>query len=153
MNKVAIIAAMHGNEVYGIKLYELFIRQHPELAQYVRLIIGNKEAYDKNVRFIEANMNRQYNSNKQSHEQNEIARVHSEINEFNPDYIIDIHTTKRDSGIFFISDIPNPMKQRIYDMLDKVVNTSLIGRYSTLCHWNIRYDQYHHRPQVRSSTH
>lgn len=137
MNKVAIIAAMHGNEVYGVKLYELFTKRYPRLANSVKLIIGNKAAHNKNVRYIDADMNRQYGATKQSHEQNEITRVDSELNEFKPDYIIDIHTTKRNSGIFFISDTPNTARRRIYDMLDmdvcimqdSVIKRSFIGTY------------------------
>ncbi len=137
MNKVAIIAAMHGNETYGIDLHEQFVRLHPSLASQVKLIIGNKQALSKKIRFIDADMNRQYNTTIDSHEKTEITRVDNEIINFDPDYIIDIHTTRRNSGIFFISDTPNKIRQRIYDMLDidvcviqeKVIKSSLIGNY------------------------
>lgn len=137
MNKVAIIAAMHGDEVYGIDLYDAFIKQHPELSSSVRLVIGNEAAHQKNIRFIDKDMNRQYASTSKSHEQDEIIRVNNEIRGFETDYIIDIHTTRRDSGIFFISDTPNKKRQHIYNMLDidicimedEVIKTSLIGSY------------------------
>lgn len=137
MKKVAIVAAMHGNETYGIELYHAFAQLHPALVEQVKLIIGNMEAYDQNVRFIDADMNRQYNAGKDSYEKVEIARVDDEITTFRPDFIIDIHTTKRDSGVFFISDEPNEARQRVYDMLDidvcimrdEVIKSSLIGNY------------------------
>lgn len=82
-------------------------------------------------------MNRQYQAEVASYESKEIKRVNQLISRFNPDYIIDVHTTRRNSGVFFISDIVNTERQRIYDMLDidvcimqdKVVKQSLIGNY------------------------
>ena len=135
---MTIIAAMHGDEVYGIELYDHFTKKYPSLSSSVQLIIGNKLAYEKNVRFIDADMNRQYGSRYRTHEQCEVTRVDSQIKKFNPKYIIDVHTTRRNSGIFFISDSPNKKRQRIYDMLDidicimkdRVIKTSLIGNYS-----------------------
>lgn len=118
MNKVMIIAAMHGDETYGIDLYDHFMQLHPLLVPNIRLVIGNKKAYDRKIRFIDADMNRQYNTVHDNHEKTEIARVDNEIRKFNPDYIIDIHTTRRNSGIFFISDTPKKSRQQIYNMLD-----------------------------------
>lgn len=137
MNKVAIIAAMHGDEVYGIELYDRFVKLFPDLASHVRLIIGNEEAYRQRTRFIDVDMNRQYQADDDSYELQEIKRVDYIIDGFKPDYIIDIHTTRRDSGVFFISDAVNNERQRIYDMLDidvcvmqdEVIKQSLIGNY------------------------
>lgn len=137
MKKVAIIAAMHGDEVYGMELYRQSIELFPQLKNYVKLIIGNKEAYKRQTRFIDTDMNRHYQVEDDSYESREIERVDQLINVFQPDYIIDIHTTRRDSGVFFISDIANTERQRIYDMLDidvcvmrnEVIKRSLIGNY------------------------
>lgn len=139
MKKVAIIAAMHGDEVYGIELYEKFIQRLPELKNYIQLIIGNEGAYNQQTRYVDTDMNRQYQTDGDSHESSEIKRVDRLINVFNPDYIIDIHTTRRDSGVFFISDTVNTKRQRIYDMLDidvcimhdRVIKQSLIGNYTS----------------------
>lgn len=137
MKKATIIAAMHGDEVYGVELYEQFIKLSPELKSYIQLIIGNEEAYKQQTRFIDVDMNRQYQVDDGSYESAEIERVDRLINVFQPDYIIDIHTTRRDSGVFFISDTINAKRQRIYNMLDidvcimkdRVIKQSLIGNY------------------------
>lgn len=129
---------MHGDEVYGIELYHRFISRFSHLANYVQLIIGNEKAYEQKIRYIEADMNRQYGVKNNSYEATEIARVNKLISTFNPDYIIDIHTTKRSSGVFFISDTVNDVRQQIYNMLDvdicimqeKVIKNSLIGNYT-----------------------
>lgn len=75
MKKVAIIAAMHGDEVYGIELYEKFIQRLPELKNYIQLIIGNEGAYNQQTRYVDTDMNRQYQTDGDSHESSEIKRV------------------------------------------------------------------------------
>ena len=136
--KVAILAAMHGEEVYGIELYEEFTRKHPHLASYIALVIGNKRAVAEYTRFIDIDMNRAYNNPTPVHETVEIERVTTELIEINPDYILDIHTTRRDSGVFFITDSLTPTKHTICELLDidicvmkdEVINSSFIGNNS-----------------------
>lgn len=128
---------MHGDEVYGVELYNNFTASHPELAKNTCLIIGNELAYQQKIRFIDADMNRQYGSPEKSHEQDEIARVDKMLGAFEPDFIIDIHTTRRNSGVFFIVDklddttkkICNMLKVDIVIMLDEMAKGSLIGNY------------------------
>lgn len=138
MKRVTLLAAMHGDETYGIDLHDAFISTYPELSDFIQLAIGNEEAYTKNVRYIDADMNRHYGDSSKTNESAQIRRVENEIALFHPDYILDIHTTRRDSGVFFISDTPNATRQRIYDMLeidvcvikDKVIKKSFIGNHT-----------------------
>lgn len=102
--KVLIVAAIHGDETYGIDLYAIFIKKYPELKNTVSMIIGNPEAFKKDTRFIDQDMNRAFNSGVESSESRAIERLTKSIRKINPDYIIDIHTTRRDSGNFFITD-------------------------------------------------
>lgn len=137
MKRITILAAMHGTETYGIDLYNAFVEAHPVLADHVQLIIGNELAYEKKVRYIDVDMNRHYGQVGTSHESKEIGRVEALLESFAPDYIIDVHTTKRDSGVFFISDEPNDIRRAIFDMLtidvcvmkDSVVKSSFIGAH------------------------
>lgn len=137
MKKVTILAAMHGIETYGIDLYNEFVKTYPELSHNVQLIIGNERAYKDQIRYIDVDMNRHYGSTASTHESTEIARVESALEQFNPDYIIDIHTTKRDSGVFFISDTPNDTRKVLFDMIpidvcaikDPVIKKSFIGNH------------------------
>jgi hypothetical protein len=138
MKRVTILAAMHGIETYGTDLFNEFVKKFPELAENVQLIIGNELAYRNKVRFIDVDMNRHYGNHTPTHESKEIERVEDEIKIFQPDYIIDIHTTKRDSGVFFISDTPNDIRKTIFDMIpvdicvmkDSVIKTSFIGNHN-----------------------
>ena len=138
LKKIAIVAAMHGDEIYGIELYDEFCKRYPLLAKdNVKLFIGNERAHKRNTRYIDEDMNRIYGSENESHESLEVARLDQELQDFVADYIIDIHTTKRSSGIFFISDIINKDRQDIINMLDidvcimkdSVIKRSFIGNH------------------------
>jgi len=137
MKKLTILAAIHGDETYGIDLYNAFIATYPDLAESVQLIIGNQQAYQEQKRFIDSDMNRHYAEKVVDHENEELTRVEKSLNDFVPDYIIDVHTTRRDSGIFFISDQPNQARQAIYSVLpvdvcimkDAVITKSFIGHH------------------------
>ena len=135
--KITIFAAIHGDEVYGIELYNSFISAYPELSSYVQLVIGNKAAYAQNIRFIDIDMNRAYGVSQKSHEEDEIKRVSQEIRAFDPDYILDIHTTRRSSGVFFITDSLNDVKKKLCNFLPLdtcvmqggYIKTSFVGNY------------------------
>jgi Succinylglutamate desuccinylase / Aspartoacylase family len=135
LHKIAILAAIHGDEIYGNELYEAFIATHPELAANISLLIGNQAAYEKQVRYIDTDMNRSYNGDPSSHETIEISRLSEELASINPDYIFDVHTTRRDSGIFFITDSIDGAKGQACSILDvdvivmedSVIRTSFIG--------------------------
>ncbi len=129
---------MHGDEVYGIELYNAILTKHPELADYISLIVGNERAYSERKRYIDTDMNRSFGLAKESHELQEIARLKTTLRTTKPDYILDIHTTRRDSGNFFISGELNASRIAIcslfnFDvcvMKDPVINTSFIGNNS-----------------------
>lgn len=137
MKKVTIFSAIHGDEVYGIELYESFIEKYPGLKDWVRLTIGNKKANNKKVRFIDTDMNRAYGVDDVGHEAVEIARVEDELEQFTPDYIFDVHTTRRSSGVFYITDSLNSPKYEICSKLDidvlimkhGYVNNSFVGTH------------------------
>ncbi|MDZ7786050.1 MAG: succinylglutamate desuccinylase/aspartoacylase family protein [Candidatus Saccharibacteria bacterium] len=139
MKKVGIVAAIHGDEVYGIDLHNAFIKAHPELQKYIQLFIGNVRAHEKNKRFIDSDLNRIYNTGLENHETTELSRLEAQLEEFKPDYIIDIHTTRRSSGVFILSDQLNDTRKTICAALgvpdvcimrDGVVKNSFIGNHS-----------------------
>lgn len=44
MKKVTILAAMHGDEVYGVQLYNAFVDKFSTMKPFVQLVIGNEPA-------------------------------------------------------------------------------------------------------------
>lgn len=137
MIRVTILAAMHGNETYGIDLHAAFVSRYPTLKNRVQLIIGNQRAYQEKVRFVDSDLNRHYNINVDDHESAEVARIERELMQFDPDYIIDVHTTRRSSGVFFISDKLNEKRRKLCAMLpidtcimaDSIIHKSFIGNH------------------------
>ena len=137
MKSLLILAAMHGDEVYGIELYNAFVLAHPDLSDYIKLVIGNEAAYEKSTRFIDSDLNRHYNSSLTDHESTELDRIEKVISDIGPDYVLDIHTTRRSSGIFYISDELNESRTRLCAMLsfdicvmrDAVIRKSFIGNH------------------------
>ncbi len=132
MKKIALLAAMHGNETYGFELFDSFVKLYPELQSQVKLVIGNIEAFKRKIRFIDNDMNRSYAKDAIGHEKSEILRTEKILTEFNPDFIIDIHTTKRDSGIFFLSNGLSKAKNKICEQIgyDVVVLNHDFTRHS-----------------------
>lgn len=133
--KVTILAAMHGDEVYGIELFKAFVDKYPYLMDYVSLVIGNKKAVAAHTRFIDTDMNRSFGLEANNTETREITRIKRELVAIAPDFIVDVHTTRRDSGIFFITDKMSGVKKELcaflpYDvcvMKDPVISRSFIG--------------------------
>ena len=139
MKKVTILAAMHGDEVYGVQLYNAFVDKFSTMKPFVQLVIGNEPAYRQGVRFIDSDMNRSFRLSATNNETKQINRLNNELMQFNPDYILDIHTTRRDSGIFWIVGSLNATTRKIcgifnFDiciMKDEVVESSFIGNSNT----------------------
>lgn len=107
MVKLAIISALHGDEIIGEDIYNELINTHPELASHVILLVGNRAAHHLGKRFIDVDMNRVYADEMNNHntvEYQEVKRLKSELKKYKPTYIIDLHSTKRNSGVFIITD-------------------------------------------------
>lgn len=88
--KTYVIAAQHGDEVFGLKILGALY----ELNQPNSMIrIGNPEAVAKGKRYIETDLNRSYSVNYESKEAMLAHSIQSEIHKYDPDYILDIHTS------------------------------------------------------------
>ena len=122
------IGGMHGNEKAGVKAIELMVKMlevepitNPEFKFHGTFIgiIGNLEAYSQNVRYMEKDLNRQWLPERvnqiigqEYHELSpEDRQIHDVISlvrdgliayQPNKVYIIDLHTTSADGGIFTI---------------------------------------------------
>lgn len=90
--KVYVIAAMHGEELFGLKVAGLLLA-HPD--PDIRVRIGNPLAIAKRQRFIDSDMNRSFLL-KGTYEARLAKGVKEEIAAFQPDYIIDLHTSVTD---------------------------------------------------------
>jgi succinylglutamate desuccinylase len=125
---VLVFGALHGNEPAGVQALEIVFQMlanaaasHPNFVFHGKLVglLGNRQAYLAEQRFIEKDLNRQwtpenirriqYNmSNGLLAEDLEIVEIlsaaHAEIHEYKPEVLIllDMHTTSADGGVFCI---------------------------------------------------
>lgn len=99
--QLLLIIATHGNEKIGLETAKIL--ESNGLEKYFDVLIANPKALDKNVRFIEADLNRSYPGNKTSklYEQKiacdnlKVAKKYK--------YIIDIHEANRGTDDFIIA--------------------------------------------------
>lgn len=91
--KILLVASQHGNEYLGEKLYEHIQTKRPELLQHVEFFLANPEARAKKVRYLASDMNRSYNGNHVTHEEQLASALLSKIRMGNYDLVLDLHTT------------------------------------------------------------
>ncbi len=106
--KLLIISGTHGNEINPIWAVDKFkkISESNYRDENIEFIIGNPNAYKKGMRYIDVDLNRSFNINKESNIKNlyEIERAeyllnNFGINGFQPcDIAIDLHTTTSSMG-------------------------------------------------------
>jgi aspartoacylase len=91
--KIALLAYQHGNEPLGELLYSRIQASHPDVLPHVELIIGNPRAKERDVRYIESDMNRSYDPALNTYESQRAREVKSHIAKGNYDLVLDLHTT------------------------------------------------------------
>jgi hypothetical protein len=91
--KILMIAATHGNELLGIKLYQRLLQKRSPLLEHINFMIGNPRAFAAKKRYIDCDLNRSYGVNGQLYEQQRAAEIAAYISETKPDIVLDMHTT------------------------------------------------------------
>jgi aspartoacylase len=110
---ILIIAATHGNELLGIKLYQRLLQTHSPLLEYVDFIIGNPRAYAARTRYIESDLNRSYQSDGTRYEEERARDIKHYVATTNPDLILDMHTTTCEQpNCLIVADTSGVMRQR-----------------------------------------
>lgn len=105
--KILFISATHGDEGFSIKVLNEIERKYPRDKYGYERIIGNPKALDKNVRYVDSNLNRSAPGNKNSllYEERRASEILTTANKF--DYVIDIHGANSNCGLSII--ICNPI--------------------------------------------
>ena len=132
------IGGMHGNEPAGVNAIQLLLKMldvepitNPTFT-YKGIfagLLGNPEAYRKNVRYVDKDMNRSWSNHSSNGEQsltteemaiqNIVTIINELVNKYNPSEVvfIDLHTTSSTGGIFsIVTEDPNSQRlaQEIY---------------------------------------
>lgn len=102
MKELLFIVCTHGNESAPLEVLKSIIKKYGEENFYKNYdyIIANPKALEMNVRFTETDLNRIYPGNPESalYEERRATEILSYAKQFR--YVIDLHTTTADSGIF-----------------------------------------------------
>lgn len=110
---ILIIAATHGNELLGVKLYQRLLRKRSALLEYVDFAIGNPRAYTAATRYIESDLNRSYQSEGTRYEQRRARTIKRRIMMTKPDIILDMHTTTcAQPDCLIVADTAGAMRRR-----------------------------------------
>ncbi|MFA6533972.1 MAG: succinylglutamate desuccinylase/aspartoacylase family protein [Patescibacteria group bacterium] len=104
--EVLLVSGTHGDEKIGAEAIQLL---PPELASKFNWLIGNPLAWEKNQRFTEADLNRSFPGKADSavYEERRAAEILALINRQKPKYVVDMHGTGAESGVFIIITNPN----------------------------------------------
>lgn len=115
--KILFVVASHGDEPIGLKVAEKLKNfQNKDKFNYV---IANPKALKKNVRFIDADLNRIYPGKpKGNNEEKMASRMLGYIKKKNYDYVIDLHGTVSQTGVFSIITKLNEKTLKLALMFD-----------------------------------
>lgn len=97
----AVVACLHGNETCGWNAIQRFKRDDYEIQKPIKFVLANEEAYEKDERYIDTDINRVFpgNSNSSVHEERLAAEIQDELE---GQKILDIHSTKSEQAPFAI---------------------------------------------------
>jgi len=109
--QILFILATHGDEAFSVNLFKRLERVMPRDLYGYDWIIGNDKALEKRVRFTDADLNRSApgSSNSSVYEEKRAAELIELANRYK--FVIDIHGTISNTGVFTI--IPKPTLQNL----------------------------------------
>lgn len=104
--KVLFIVATHGNEGFSIPVFERLEKEFPREKYEYDWIIGNPRAQEKNIRFIDVDMNRNApgDIHASSYEEKRVAEIIQQAQAY--DAVIDVHGAVSNCGVSTIVSYP-----------------------------------------------
>lgn len=133
MKKILLLGSQHGNELLGEYMYDYITLHRPDLKPHIDFLIGNPRARRQNVRLVESDMNRSFNGQADTYEEQRAAEVLKYITKQEFDLVLDLHTTTCEQPPCIITAstshqfINATSITHIVHMHHDTVKTSLIG--------------------------
>lgn len=91
--QITVVGSVHGDEPAGKNAIMNFLGRDLDYNRPVKFIIANEEALEKNIRYIDTDLNRSFPGNPES--ENHEERLASELmKEIKGTKVLDIHTTR-----------------------------------------------------------
>ncbi len=102
MDSIAIMTCLHGNEPFGLEVKRI-------LEKNVPVFVGSPLAIEKNVRFVESDLNRVFPGKENGdYEEKRAREILNELKDF--DIVIDVHSSPCEMPLFGIITKPNNQK-------------------------------------------
>lgn len=131
--KVCVVCALHGNELFGLKIIS---KIQEDVSTDISTIIGHPEAIAKSKRYIDQDLNRCFGQEGDAREIAIAEGIERRLRIYQPDIVLDIHTSISDVGNIAIVAEYNEQIAAIAAHLDMdavvimpeyLTSTSLIG--------------------------
>lgn len=99
---IAIVGSIHGDEPCGVRAIERLLEDRPSLVEAVKLVVANEKALARNVRYIDADLNRAFDAPdvETTHEYQLATRLAEEVEGMT---VLSIHSTKSYAEPFAIA--------------------------------------------------
>jgi predicted deacylase len=105
---VAIVGGIHGDEPCGVRAIERLLAEAPAVERPVKLVVANEEALERGVRYIDADLNRDFDPDdgRDAHEYDLAGRLADEVEGC---LVLSIHSTQSFADPFgFVTDLESP---------------------------------------------
>lgn len=102
MENTAVVVCLHGDELFGLEILD-------RLQNKIPVFVGNLEAIEKRVRYIDSDLNRVFPGDANgNYEEKRAVELLEKIKPYK--YIVDIHSSSSDLELFGIITKPNDEK-------------------------------------------
>lgn len=101
--ELAIVGSIHGDEPCGARAIEQLLLKAPDVKRPVKLIVANEEALERNVRYLEADLNRAFPGAADA-DTHEGRLAHALLGELRGCTILSMHSTKSYGEAFALTD-------------------------------------------------
>ena len=121
--EIAVVGGIHGDEPCGVRAVEHLIDTRPNVDRPVKCIVANEEAFSRNTRYVDADLNRVFPGDPDSdaHEERLAAALLAELRDCT---VLSLHSTQSYTGPFAIIDEDTTLARSVcpYLTIDAVVD-------------------------------
>ena len=149
MKKVLLIGSQHGDEKLGALLIQYITEHYHELLPSITYILANPQAYERNIRYLETDMNRSYVDTPTTYEEHRASQLLDRLNDESADIALDLHTTRCVQPPSYIVYQPNSEARRymelssigiVVHMSQDMTKRSLIGKNNSVISVEVQDD-------------
>lgn len=122
--EIAIVGSIHGDEPCGARAVERLLHEAPDVVRPVKLVVANEEALERNVRYLEADLNRTFPGAADA-DTHEGRLAHTLLTELRNCTVFSMHSTQSYNDAFALVDEVDALAESIVSHLtvDALVET------------------------------